>query len=188
MIIYDYDGATKELKGQREARQDPLNPTEYLIPRFATTIEPPPEQSGYARCFIGDGWQYIEDNRGEVVYDISDASRHIVTALGAISEEYTTLVPCEYPLWDGTQWIINTAEQDAELAAQAKITAKLNDIAENLPSWSAIADEYATLITDAQAAKEASDVKALATVVIRLLRRSKKAERILYWLAKNSAM
>jgi molecular chaperone GrpE (heat shock protein) len=72
-------------------------------------------------------------------------------------------------------------------AQQSHIASKLKDIENNLPSWKEIADEYELLITDAQTARDTLDVKALATVIIKMLRRSKKAERILYWLAKNSA-
>lgn len=85
-------------------------------------------------------------------------------------------------------WPVIESERLAlKQAEQARITAKLNDISSNLPSWKEIADEYELLITDAQTARDTADIKALATVVIKALRRSKKAERILYWLAKNSA-
>jgi membrane-bound lytic murein transglycosylase len=85
-------------------------------------------------------------------------------------------------------WDSIVAEQTAvQQATQAKITAKLADIEANLPTWKTVAYEYDALIADAQTARDTADIKALATVVIKALRRSKKAERTLYWLAKNSA-
>lgn len=182
MIIYDYDRITSEYIGQREARTDPLNPSEYLIPKYATDQKPLDPKAGNVACFINGTWQYMEDNRGLTVYRKTDAVVHVISKLGAIPDEFTALIPCKYPKWDGTQWITDTV-----LAEQAKITTRLNDIANNLPSWQIISDEYELLITDAQAAKDTADIKALATVLIKALRRSKKAERSLYWLAKNTA-
>ena len=82
-------------------------------------------------------------------------------------------------------WVIIEAELQAQ---QAKIDARLADIATNLPPWKEIADEYETLILDAQTAKDTENVKALATSIIRTLRRLKKLERVVYWLAKDSQL
>lgn len=84
------------------------------------------------------------------------------------------------------KWVTDIIAQEAAVALQKKINAKLADIATNLPSWSEISGEYEQLITDAQSAKDTENIKAVATTVIQTLRRLKKAERILYWLAKDS--
>ena len=51
------------------AQPSPLEPGKYLVPANATTKEPLKAKSGFAICFMGDGWQYIKDERGNVYYD-----------------------------------------------------------------------------------------------------------------------
>lgn len=185
MKIYDYQPNTGEFLGEREARISPLD-QHPLIPAYATDKEPPVEWDGFVRCFVDGVWKQVEDNRGKTAYSTATALPSVITAVGKIRDGYTTLVPCQYPKWDGTQWVTDIIAQEAAVALQNKINAKLADIATNLPSWSEISGEYEQLITDAQSAKNTENIKAVASTVIQTLRKLKKVERILYWLAKDS--
>ena len=58
MNIYHYDQTTREYLGQGEAAPDPMEPGRWLIPAWATTIEPPEPKSGMVRTFDGSAWNY----------------------------------------------------------------------------------------------------------------------------------
>lgn len=146
------------------------------------------------------GFGYIKDIAGKPIakcdlgvgeHDIKDDYEYVeCTSRKERDDEFSVMTPPSsiiFPIWSDGVWVEDTVKKAAYDAERAKVAAKLNDIAANLPSWKEIADEYETLLVDAQTARDTADIKALATVVIKALRRSKKAERTLYWLAKNSA-
>ena len=58
MNIYHYDQTTREYIGQGEATPDPMEPGRWLIPAWATTIEPPEQRAGMVRVFDGSAWAY----------------------------------------------------------------------------------------------------------------------------------
>lgn len=58
MKIFHFDELTGELLGEGEARPDPMEPGRFLIPAWATTVEPPQAQAGKFRAFNGSGWEY----------------------------------------------------------------------------------------------------------------------------------
>jgi len=66
MKIYNYNKDTKEFIKETDARQDPLDPSNYLIPGNATTIKPPVIEDGFVNVFseISNSWIKTEDNRG----------------------------------------------------------------------------------------------------------------------------
>lgn len=67
MTIYIYDSQTKELKGQRIARLDPVE-GKTIIPANATDIEPPEASEGNVLVFDGEQWVEKKDNRGLKYY------------------------------------------------------------------------------------------------------------------------
>jgi len=81
MNIFDYNAETGELMaGVREARQDPRNPGEFLLPAYSTFIEPPAVGIEQAAIFIDGAWQVVIDHRGQ--YWLADGSTDKITDLG----------------------------------------------------------------------------------------------------------
>lgn len=58
--VYHYDESTGEYLGDGIARPDPMEPGRWLIPAWATTVEPPEPQEGRVRCFDGTAWVYVD--------------------------------------------------------------------------------------------------------------------------------
>ncbi len=69
MLIYTYDEHGAFVL-EREARANPLEPGEFLLPRNATEMVPPDVGPSSVAVFVGDqntgGWTIVEDNRGQV--------------------------------------------------------------------------------------------------------------------------
>ena len=88
MKIYNYNKDTKEFVRETDARQDPLDSSNYLIPANATTIEPPVIEDGFVNVFdeISNSWIKTEDNRG-VWYRIREEVK--INDLGPIEEGLT---------------------------------------------------------------------------------------------------
>jgi hypothetical protein len=60
-IIYHYHPITREYTGSSLADRSPADKTEvYLVPAFATTIEPPSQIEGKIRTFTNDSWEYFD--------------------------------------------------------------------------------------------------------------------------------
>jgi hypothetical protein len=131
MKIYHYNPETRELLGCSEAAMDPLETraqgkTVYLVPASAVMLEPPEAEEGKARAFINGEWVLIDDNRGKKIYNTSDAAETVHEALGAIPEGFTSMVPCDYPRWDGEKWV---EDQDKKKEAEnAVVKARLEDV------------------------------------------------------------
>lgn len=60
MLVYNYSAITAEYTGSSSADEDPLDKGNWLIPAFATTIEPPIQKEGFARYFVNGAWEYRE--------------------------------------------------------------------------------------------------------------------------------
>lgn len=122
MQLYHYDPVTGEYTKESAARLDPLESKAqqqdiYLIPAHATNIAPPDEEEGMVRVFDGEAWSQVEDHRGETAYSTADESITLtITELGPIPDGYTLLEPCDYPTWNGSEWV-----SDFSQALAAKI-------------------------------------------------------------------
>lgn len=76
------------------------------IPAFSTLTEPPEEKNGYATVFSNGSWSYLEDHRGEIVYDTSTGNGEKVKYIGPIIPGFTTAEPLSpNDKWDGEKWI-----------------------------------------------------------------------------------
>jgi hypothetical protein len=56
MRVYSYNWATKEYAGDDEADASPMEPGMYLIPAYATTVEPPTLEPGQRAIWQEDHW------------------------------------------------------------------------------------------------------------------------------------
>jgi len=121
MDIYHYNPHTGEFMGVSRADKSPLERDVYLIPANATAEKPPAAVKGYARCYIDGKWTQIEDHRGATLYSTVDAFPLTIDSLGPIPDGYTDIVPCDCPVWDGSQWVPDVdlirADKIADLAA-----------------------------------------------------------------------
>lgn len=60
ITVYTYDPITKEYRGTTKALEDPKHPGRYLIPAFATEMEPPQPGENQKVVWDGQAWQ-LED-------------------------------------------------------------------------------------------------------------------------------
>ncbi len=113
LAIYRYDHETGELLSTGEARVVPgrsalpdYDPTKWLIPADATTVEPPTPSEGHVAIFdSGSGeWDEIEDHRGDTVYVKATGAAVIVDYLGELSDLVTTEEPPEGYVWGEGGW------------------------------------------------------------------------------------
>lgn len=68
MLTYNFDHETKEFLRSEEAHLDPLESKAqgrdvYLLPADSTFTAPLDVKEGYAVCWNGETWEYIEDHR-----------------------------------------------------------------------------------------------------------------------------
>jgi hypothetical protein len=115
MKIYHYDRYTGEYLYSGIAAPDPLDAGKYLIPAFATTIQPLALNAGYVSCFVSGAWRAIEDNRG-AAWDKVSAVPLEYTDLGPLPETLTKLIPPpQFPIWNVDIWTVDI------VAAQAAV-------------------------------------------------------------------
>ena len=75
------------------------------------------------------------------------------------------------------------AEQARIAALQAVQRAKMQAIIDNLPSWTIVGGKFDTMLTNATAATNLAQAKA---VLIELIKVQKKMARVLYWEIKGT--
>ena len=119
MQIYNYNKDTKEYISTTQASENPLEQGKYIIPANATTIETVANKDVFVQVFdeANQKWDYVEDNRGKIVYDTTTRQESKVDYLGAIKSGFTELVPNEFDVWNGTAWEVDTV---AQITAQTK--------------------------------------------------------------------
>ena len=116
--IYKYDITTKEFIQELE-----INEAYGTNLPFTTTVKPLSKKEGFAVCFDGAKWEYVEDNRDKTVY-VKDTKQELkVDYLGEIKDEHTLLIPKQFDKWDYSlkKWIEDTIEKD-KYEIQAKIS------------------------------------------------------------------
>lgn len=60
ITVYSYDPITKEYRGATQALEDPKHPGRYLIPAFATEMEPPQPGENQKVVWRGEAWQLVD--------------------------------------------------------------------------------------------------------------------------------
>lgn len=78
----EYQTFTREIK----AKIDPVS-NKYMIPAFATDIEPPQEKEGFQRYFKEGAWHYVKDNVGTEYFD-GEGKRYRLEKLGEVLPEW----------------------------------------------------------------------------------------------------
>jgi len=128
MKIYNYNKKTKEFMGSSDARMNPLEPNEVLIPLNATKISPPIYSRGEIPVFDEDlqKWEIVNDSRGLKIYSKTSSDETVHKALGNLPEGYT-IVPrksLEYK-WDEntSKWV-----HDLNIIKKNKIRLLLNTV------------------------------------------------------------
>ena len=127
MKIYKYDITTKEFLQELE-----INEAYGTNLPFTTTVEQLAKKDGFAVCFNGTKWEYVEDNRDKTVY-VKDTKEELkVDYLGKIKDEHTFLVPNQFDEWDYSQnkWVEDEAESEKDRIQQ--IESKCNQSIEDI--------------------------------------------------------
>ena len=97
MNAYAYNQQTGEFMMAERAWLDPLESEHqgkevYILPANATFTPPLDAKDGYACCWNGEEWQYVEDNRGVTVWRTYTESM-VISELGAIPEGWSETRP-----------------------------------------------------------------------------------------------
>lgn len=94
MLVYRYDRQTKEYIGSTPAFLDKVATTRkgtevYLLPSFATFIEPPKLTKEHAiQVWNGQKWEETEDYRGLTIYNVDTRQATTCTEIGPIPSGY----------------------------------------------------------------------------------------------------
>lgn len=115
MKVYKYDIDTKEFIQELE-----INEAYGSNLPFTTIVKPLAKKDGFAICFNGTKWEYVEDNRDKTVY-IKDTKEELkVDYLGKIKDEHTLLIPKQFDEWDYTQnlWVENIEKKETQRVQQ----------------------------------------------------------------------
>lgn len=107
--IYRYDINTKEFIQELE-----INEAYGTNLPFTTIIEPLTKKDGFAICFNGTKWEYVEDNRNKTVYSKEDKQESKIDYLGKIKEDVTISKPEQFDKWDydNNVWILDLVAKD----------------------------------------------------------------------------
>lgn len=109
MIVYKYDTQTKEFIQELE-----INEAYGTNIPFTTTIKPLAKKDGFAICFNGTKWEYVEDNRNTVAYSKETKQESKISYLGKIKDDVTTSKPEQFDKWDydNNVWILDLVAKD----------------------------------------------------------------------------
>ena len=104
MIVYKYDTQTKEFLEELE-----INEAYGTNLPFTATIKPLAKKEGFAVCFNGTKWEYVEDNRNTVVYNKETNQESKIDYLGKIKDDVTTSKPEQFDKWDykTNSWVLS---------------------------------------------------------------------------------
>jgi len=135
VTVFNYDGETREYLAST---------IEYLavgvgIPANSCTDAPVDAKDGFAVCRSAnlDGWEYVADHRGEVVYDTETGDSVEITEPGDYPASVTTIQPLTpYDRWNGSEWVtdenaqksgqmLEAEKQKSSLLAEAQSTISL---------------------------------------------------------------
>jgi hypothetical protein len=91
LTIYNYDRENYSLIGVSEAQPNPREKGKFLIPSFATDIEPPAFRKNETAIFDEKthSWSIIQDYRNTPIYSIENGDETIMQELGPIPDGFT---------------------------------------------------------------------------------------------------
>ena len=115
--------------GMTTAELDPLEGNEnYLIPRLCIIADAPELKAGYIPQWLGNGWKYIEDHRGETVYSKKTGERINISELGELPDDVTTQTPIPYSEWSdkADAWVEVSNVDELRLFDKRKDAGTLN--------------------------------------------------------------
>lgn len=111
--IYVYEEETNEyLKSHKDTFL--VDFKKFNLLEQETIKEPLSPKDGYAVCFNGAKWEYVEDNRNTVVYNKETKQESKIDYLGVIKDDVTTLKPEQFDKWDydNNVWILDLVVKD----------------------------------------------------------------------------
>lgn len=119
ITVFNYDGETRECLSSS---------VEYLalgvgIPANSCIDAPGESKTGFAICRTEDlsSWEYVNDHRGQTVYDIETMQQVEVTDLGDYPTGTTPIAPTSpHDAWDGEKWVIDSAAKHRADIADAE--------------------------------------------------------------------
>lgn len=147
MKVYKYDTETKEFTQELE-----INEAYGTNLPFTTTIKPLAKKDGFAVCFNGTKWEYVEDFRNTVVYNKETKQESKINYLGKIKDDVTTSKPEQFDKWDykTNSWAYDEVEiekarvQNINSYAQTFITTKYPLEKQSSANLGIYGDEYKT--------------------------------------------
>ncbi|HEY2452322.1 MAG TPA: tail fiber assembly protein [Scandinavium sp.] len=136
MTVYNFDGENREFISST---------VEFIsvgvgLPASACIDAPLDTKDGFAVCRTAglDGWEYIEDHRGETVYDTETGQIVAISAPGEYADTVTTIAPSTpYDRWNGDEWVTDKSEQQQGQIQEAdqKKAALLSEAKNTISLW-----------------------------------------------------
>jgi len=124
MKIYNYHSDYKYFYSESEADESPLEPGAFLIPAYATDIEPPTCELNQIQIFNGTSWDIIEDNRG-IYYSIETQevieNTNPLEAPENATKEVPPEVPEGYTLTWNDGWVLEEIPPPPVLTPEQKL-------------------------------------------------------------------
>ncbi|MCH9272281.1 MAG: tail fiber assembly protein [Pantoea ananatis] len=110
------------------------------LPANSCIDAPLEKKEGMVVCRTKDlsAWEYINDHRGETVYDIETAKPFIITELGDYPTNTTSIVPAsDFCKWDGEKWVedILLKREADKISAEKYREEILNGIDKIISDW-----------------------------------------------------
>lgn len=113
---------TREFTSVGEADPSPLEPGVWLYAANSYRVDPPEYREGHVAVINaeGNGWNYVEDYRGKIVYNTETKETLQWGALGPLPEGYTDQIPPDpNDKWEDDKWV----PDEAYLEQQRKVKA-----------------------------------------------------------------
>lgn len=136
ITVYNYASSTGEYLSVS---------VEYLpvgvgIPADSCTDAPPVKKSSFTVCRnLGRSiWEYVEDHRGEIVYETVTGKPIVISVPGAYADSITRIAPSTpYDTWNGSEWVTDEKMQkNAQVkAAEQKKSALLAGAQSTISLW-----------------------------------------------------
>lgn len=98
MHAYRYDQTTREYLGPCPLVSNPRRPDAPCLPAFATDQAPPEAPKGYVARWTSEGWETVEDHRGEIWVDPATRLEVTIRDLGPIPPELVAELPPPPPV------------------------------------------------------------------------------------------